>query len=130
MVLHALDGLPISSITALNYDFQVTTPGWNIGGGGSPRLVVEFSDGGSVALNPVGTLTTGAWIHMDAINGAVDNNGGACGFLYQASWSTAAGCHSGATVLDAFIVNDSGWLGSFTVQVDNLTLNSTVYSRK
>ena len=34
----------------------------------------------------------------------------------------------GATVTDAFVVNDSGYLGSLTVQIANLTLNSTVYT--
>jgi hypothetical protein len=129
---HGIDGLPIADITALSYDFQVTTPGWTIGGNGSPRLVVELSDGGNVQLLPVTTLTTGTWVHMDAMTGAVDNVGGSgigCG-SYQITWPNAVTCHAGTTVLDAFLVNDSGWAASsgLTVQIDNLTLNDTVYS--
>lgn len=134
-VAHAIDGVAASDINALSYDFQVTTPGWTGGGLGSPRLVVEFSDStdsspSEIALNPVTDLTPGTWYHMDAGSGAVDNEGGTCGFLYQASLSTALACHPGVTVMDAFVVDDSGWstAGPFAVQVDNLTLNDTVYS--
>lgn len=127
---NAIDGVAIEDITALSYDFQVTSPGWTGGGGGSPRLVVEFSDGGDIALNPVTSLTTGTWVHMDAISGAVDNRGGSgagCG-SYQIAWSDVVTCHAGASVLDAFVVNDAGWIAPLTVQVDNLTLNATVYA--
>jgi hypothetical protein len=125
---HAIDGVDVSDITALSYDFDVTSPDWSGGGGGSPRLVVEFSDGGNVALNPVTSLTSGTWVHMDAMTGAVDNEGGSCGFQYQISWSDAAACHAGESVTDAFVVVDSGWVAPMSVQVDNLTLNNTVYT--
>lgn len=127
-VANALNGEPITSISALSYDFQVTSPDWSGGGGGSPRLVVDFSDGGSIDLNAVTPLTPGQWVHMDAMSGAVDNNGGTCGYGYQVSWSTALSCHSGASVNDAFVVVDSGWIAPMNVQVDNLTLNDTTYS--
>lgn len=127
-VANALNGEPITSISALSYDFAVTSSDWNGGGGGSPRLVVDFSDGGSIDLNPVTMLTPGQWVHMDAMSGAVDNNGGSCGYLYQASWSTVLTCHSGATVEDAFLVVDSGWIAPMNVQVDNLVLNNRTYS--
>jgi hypothetical protein len=69
---------------------------------------------------------------MDAVNGNVDNQGGSggtCG-TYQITWSDAVTCHAGATVLDAFVMNDSGWAvaNGLTVLVDNMTLNHTVYS--
>jgi hypothetical protein len=125
---HALDGLALSSVSALSYDFAITSA-WSGGGGGSPRLVVALSDGGNVALNSVDpSLTTGTWVHMDAIGGAVDNSGG-CGYLYQASWNDAVACHPGATVTDAYVVVDSGWMAPMTVQVDNVTMNSTVYTK-
>ena len=123
-----IDGVNVAGITALSYDFRVTTPGWTGGGGGSPRLVVEFSDGGDIALTPVTSLTSGQWVHMDAITGAVDSSGGTCGYRYQATWTDAAACHSGTTVVEAFVVNDSGWLAPLTLQVDNVTLNTSVYS--
>jgi len=125
---HALDGLALSSVSALSYDFAVTSPGWSGGGGGSPRLVVDLSDGGNLALNPVDTLTTGTWVHMDATSGAVDGNGG-CGYQYQATWTAALACHPGTTVVDAFVVVDSGWIAPMTVQVDNVTMNNTVYTK-
>lgn len=125
----ALDGLPIAGITALSYDFAVTTPGWTGGGGGSPRLVVELSDGGNIQLLPVNTLTTGTWVHMDAPSGSVDNVGGTgCG-TNQVPWNEALACHANTTVVDAFVVVDSGWLSPITVQVDNVTMNSTVYTK-
>lgn len=133
-VPHALDGLELSDVTALSYDFQVTTPGWTGGGGGSPRLVVELDNGGNLQLYPATPLTSGTWGHLDAMTGAVDTNGvGSCGYRYQASWATIQACDAGAKVTGAFLVNDSGWLAStnrlpdFTVQIGNLTLNSTVY---
>ena len=132
MTLWGVDGLSLSKITALSYDFAVQTPGWSAEGGGSPRLVLELSDGGQVQLDTSATVTTGTWVHLDAISGAVDNvNGTAenCG-TYQISWSTAVSCHGTATILDAFIVNDSGWEASsgLDLWVDNMTLNRTVIS--
>lgn len=134
-VAHALDGLPVDAIHALSYDFQVTTPGFSGGGLGSPRLVVEFNNSsgasdGNIALNPVTSLTPGTWSNMDATTGAVDVTGGTCNYLYQATWGNWQSCFTGDRVADAFVVNDSGWgpSGSITVQVDNLTLNNTVYS--
>jgi hypothetical protein len=133
-VAHALDGMPVSSINALSYDFQVTTPGWTGGGLGSPRLIVDFTDGsgvvGNIALNPVDNLTSGTWYSLNATTGGVDVSGGTCGYMYQATWGSWQPCFTGDKVADAYVVNDSGWgsNGSFTVQVDNLTLNNTVYS--
>ena len=134
-VAHAIDGLSASAISALSYDFQVTTPGWNGGGSGSPRLVVDFNNAngqyaGNIQLDPVTSLASGVWQNMNAMTGAVDVSGGSCGYRYQASWATAAACFNGATVLDAYVVNDSGWVApsGFTVQIDNLNLNGTIYS--
>jgi hypothetical protein len=123
---HAIDGVPVGDITALSYDFRVTSPNWTSGGGGSPRLVVDLSDGGNIDLDPVTTLTPKTWVHMDGVHGAVDTNGGAGGYGYQVPWSAAVADHPGATVTDAYVVNDSGWIAPLTVQIANLTLNSTV----
>lgn len=132
MTLPGLDGLSLSQVTALSYDFAVQTPAWSGGGGGSPRLVLLLSDGGNVELDPVNSLATGTWVHMDALSGAVDNVNGtneACG-TYQIAWTAAIACHGSATILDAFIVNDSGWEApsGFDVWVDNMTLNHKVIS--
>jgi hypothetical protein len=132
MTLPGVTGLPLSGITALSYDFAVQTPGWSAEGGGSPRLVLLLSDNGNVQLDDTGIVTTGTWIHLDAISGAVDNvngTGESCG-TSQITWSAAVACHGSATVVDAFMVNDSGWTATsgFDVRVDNMTLNSTVIS--
>jgi hypothetical protein len=129
MTLPGLDGLSLSGVSALSYDFAVQTPGWSSGGGGSPRLVLALSDGGNVQLDTAATLTTGTWVHLDAISGAVDNVNGtneSCG-TYQITWSAAVACHGPATIVDTFIINDSGWEASsgFDVWVDNITLNRT-----
>jgi hypothetical protein len=126
---HGIDGVKINNIRALSYDFRVTTPNWNSVGGGSPRLVVELNDGWSLDLNPVTTLSTGTtWNHMDALTGSVDEYGPANQYEYQTPWSQAVTEHTGVTVKDAFVVNDSGWLNPLTVQISNLTLNNTVYN--
>jgi hypothetical protein len=133
MTLPGLDGKTLSKVSALSYDFAVQTPGWSGGGGGSPRLVLILSDGGNVQLDPVTSLSTGTWVHMNAISGTVDNSNGtgeSCG-TYQIAWNTAVSCHGNATIQDAVIVNDSGWAApsGFDVWVDNLTLNNTVFSQ-
>jgi hypothetical protein len=127
---HGIDGVKISAIKALSYDFRVVTPGWNASGGGSPRLVVDLSDGWNLDLNPVTTLSAGTgWNHMDALTGSVDEmNPTTNGYHYQTPWNVAVIEHQGATVQDAYVVNDSGWEAPLTVQIHNLTLNSTVYN--
>lgn len=133
VTITAFDGISLSAVSALNYDFAVQTPGWAAPGGGSPRLVLFLSDGGNVQLNSEGAvLTTGTWVHLDAITGVVDNTNGtgeSCG-LYGISWSTAVTCHGAATITSAVIVNDSGWEApsGFDVWVDNVTLNNIVVS--
>ncbi|MDE3087282.1 MAG: hypothetical protein KGJ77_11015 [Acidobacteriota bacterium] len=132
MTLPGVTGLPLSRVTALKYDLAVQTPGWSSGDGGSPRLVLLLSDNGNVQLYAAGTVTAGTWVHLDALTGAVDNvngTGESCG-TYQITWSAAVACHGAATIVDAFIVNDSGWVATsgFDVWVDNMTLGSTVTS--
>lgn len=133
MSLPGVDGLTLAGVTALSFDFAVQTPGWTQAGGGSPRLVLLLSDGGNVNLNSEGTvLATGQWVHLDALTGVVDNVNGTnetCG-TSGITFAAARACHGSATVTDAFVVNDSGWLASsgLDVWVDNLALNSTVTS--
>lgn len=83
------------------------------GGGGSPRLVVEFSDGGRGELRPINWVA-GAWETVDGLapsaNVGWDNNGGPCGYRYNVSWTEIMGCHAGETVTAIYLVNDSGWL--------------------
>ncbi len=68
-----------ASITALSFDFMADQTG---AGGGSPRLVVVFSDGGNAALRPL-AWTANTWTTEDGMTSSDwDNNTGGCGFLY------------------------------------------------
>jgi len=104
--------------------------------GGSPRLVMQFSDAGNINLRPLAWVQD-TWIsegpgnHPDpsaATNW--DNNGGTCGFLYETTYQTAVACHAGATVTAAYIVSDSGWLnGPYRNWIDNIQYDGTVISQ-
>ena len=115
-----------SSITALSFDFNPNQTGSS---GGSPRMVVQFSDGGSGDLRPL-TWAANTWTHLDGMTGTNwDNNGGTCGFVYETTWTTVMGCHTGATITSIFVVNDSGWLYPSTgekVILDNITVNKII----
>jgi hypothetical protein len=115
-----------TAITALSFDYNPDATG---NSGGSPRLVVSFSDGGTAELRPL-TLTAGAWVTLDGMTGTNwDNNGGSCGFVYGTTWSAVVACHAGATINGMWVVNDSGWMFPTTglnVLVDNITINSDV----
>lgn len=115
-----------NSVTALSFDFNANVAGPS---GGSPRLVVRFSDGGSGDLRPL-EWTAGTWTTVDGINGnSWDNNGGTCGFLYATTWGGVKACHAGASISRIFVVNDSGWLyptTGETVIIDDITVNDLV----
>lgn len=114
------------TITNLSFDFNANQTG---GSGGSPRMVVIFSDGGNADLRPL-TWTANTWTHLDGMTGNNwDNNGGTCGFVYATTWTGVLACHSGATVSVIFVVNDSGWLYPTTgeqVTLDNVTVNNLI----
>lgn len=115
-----------ATITALSFDFNPNQTG---GSGGSPRMVVEFSDGGNGQLRPL-TWVANTWTHLDGMTGNNwDNAGGTCGFLYSVTWSAIMACHPGATVTLIFVVNDSGWLYPTTgeqVYLDNIRVNNLI----
>lgn len=128
-----------AQITALSYDFNAAQSGPS---GGSPRLVVCFSDS-----NPAGSCndnaelganawTASAWTHVDGFSAGsnsiwVNNgNGGTCPFQYDTTWSAIVSCHSGETIVQVRVVNDSGWEypagSSEQITLDNLTVNTAV----
>jgi opacity protein-like surface antigen len=81
---------------------------------GSPRLVVQFSDGGSADLRPLQnnedwqTVGDGAeW----------DNHGGTCDFGYEETWAQVRDCHLGENVTGVFMVADAY---GHTHWIDNL----------
>jgi hypothetical protein len=117
-----------NSLTALSFDFKPNQTG---GSGGSPRLVVQFSDGGDASLRPLAWVA-GTWTHEDGMVGTDwDNRGGTCGSLYETTWATIKTCHTGTTVTGIFAVNDSGWLyppAGEEVVLDNVTVNDQVAS--
>lgn len=96
--------------------------------GGSPRMVVRFSDGGSMDIRPL--AWTGAWQLVDgSVAGSVDNNGGSCGFVYGTDYAGALACHPGATVTAIYIVTDSGWMVSpYTHLIDDVQIGSSNFS--
>jgi hypothetical protein len=100
--------------------------------GGSPRLVVTFSDGGNGQLRPL-TWAAGTWATEDGIATGTDwdNAGGTCGFAYGTTWTAIKACHAGARITAIFVVNDSGWLyppAGEQVILDNITVNDVVAS--
>ena len=117
-----------NSITALSYDFKANQTGAS---GGSPRLVIQFSDGGDASLRPVAWVA-GVWMHENGMTSTDwDNRGGTCGFVYETTWAAIKACHVGATITAIFAVNDSGWVYPATgeqVVLDNITVNDQVAS--
>lgn len=105
----------------------------NAGSGGSPRLVIGFDDGGNMQLRPL-SWTADTWVTIDgAITDSTqgwDNAGGSCGFLYNTTYATALGCHSGANVTSLFVVSDSGWLhaGGYIHYIDDISYDGTTVS--
>jgi len=128
---HHLPGAPPA--VAPSFDFKADR---TADSGGSPRLVMQFSDAGNINLRPLAWVQD-TWIsegpgnHPDpsaATNW--DNNGGTCAFLYETTYQTAVACHAGATVTAAYIVSDSGWLnGPYRNWIDNIQYDGTVISQ-
>jgi hypothetical protein len=94
--------------------------------GGSPRLVMELSDGGTIYLyNPETFLVPEPATQWDS-------TGGTAGFLYGVDYATAKADHPNATVTAVFIVTDSGWLKggiSYTNLITNIQYGGVVYTK-
>jgi len=73
--------------------------------GGSPRLVIVFSDGGNINLRPLAWVAN-AWTREGSgtTTSDWDNSGGTCGFLYEQTYDVVTACHTGTTVAAAFVV--------------------------
>lgn len=129
ILIHHIDGSPPPAMSP-TFDFYPTVTGAS---GGSPRLVINFSDGGSANLRPLAwvantwtTEGTGATVND------WDNGGGSCGsFSYEISYAAVLACHPGATVTSAYVVSDSGWLynGGYTNFIDNIQWNGQTFSQ-
>ncbi|HMB66413.1 MAG TPA: hypothetical protein VKM96_00470 [Candidatus Bathyarchaeia archaeon] len=119
----ALKGVPgAPPSTPPSFDYYSTVAGDS---GGSPRLHIDFSDGGSMDLRPL-VLTANTWTHVDGSGTLWDNNGGTCGFLYGTTYSIALACHSSGTVTGVIVVTDSAWLftSGYTHYIDNISYGS------
>jgi Ca2+-binding RTX toxin-like protein len=113
--------------TAPSFDFYSNQGGSS---GGSPRLVVRFSDGGSADLRPL-TRTADTWTTVDGSGTNWDNNGGTCGFQFGIDWDAVVACHAGATVTDVDVIVDTfdPLPLPLTVFVDNIQYDGeTIYT--
>jgi hypothetical protein len=115
-----------------SFDF-FSTVGAGFGlSGGSPRLVMVFSDStntnpSDLSLRPL-AWTPNQWTTEDGSTlPDWDNRGGTCGSLYEAAYSVGIACHPGTTVTDVFVVTDSSWLnGPYTHYIDNIRYGSSL----
>ena len=97
--------------------------------GGSPRLVIQFSDGGDMELRPL-TWTAMTWTHEDGSSTDWDVHSPTCPFLFETTYVAGLACHAGASVTAVFIVSDSGWLSApYTNWIDNIQYDGTVISQ-
>ena len=131
--LHHVEGLPAPA-NAPSFDFKADRPSpADIGTGGSPRLVIVFSDGGNINLRPL--MWTGDWQHEGGDSGPTasdwDNVGGTCGSEYEQDYQTVKNCHDGALVTAAFMVTDSFWkiLSPYKNWVDNVQYDGKTISQ-
>jgi hypothetical protein len=101
-----------------SFDFNASASG---PGGGSPRLILTFGDGGKGHLRPA-RLVAGRWIHQDG-SSDWDSLEGTCGHRVQLTYAAMLSCHPGTQVLSLEVLSDSGWLypGGFRVLVDNIS---------
>src|SRR4051812_8490240 len=131
--LHHVEGLPAPA-NAPSFDFKAdrVSPAYT-GTGGSPRLVIVFSDGGNINLRPL--EWTGDWQHEGGDSGPTasdwDNVGGSCIGGYEEDYQTVRHCHDGAVVTAAFMVTDSFWriLSPYKNWVDNIQYAGTTISQ-
>ena len=111
-------------VTPPSYDFLADKIAAS---GGSPRLVMEFSDGGDLELRPLAWSTT--WTHEDGASTDWDVHSPTCPFLFETTYATGLACHAGASVTGVFIVTDSGWLSApYTNWIDNIQYEGIVIS--
>jgi hypothetical protein len=95
----------------------------NENGGGSPRFVIAFADGGTIVgyRLQMSTLTQSDGLHWDSM-------GGDAGFLYNTTYALAVADHSGS-VMAAYLVTDSGWEGlAYTNTITNVTYGENTYA--
>ena len=127
-----------AAITAVSFVYKPDKTG---GSGGSPRLVMQFNDGGQASLRPLNWVA-GVWAPVNGLattpTEAWDNDVGGCGYLYNTTWTAIVACHPGAAITAIYIINDSFWLAGYDpeevilddVNVNGITLAPTAEACK
>jgi hypothetical protein len=113
--VHHVYGTPTEDYPNSRFEVKsnVPAPG-GVSSLGSPRLVIQFSDGGRAELRPLFLFPD--WRPVSDPDW--DNNGGTCGFRYETTWNEVQACHAGTFVTDVYIATDPYGL---TYWIDNLT---------
>ncbi len=119
--VHHVYGTPTAEYPDSSFEVKSNAPAPNTPSLGSPRLVVQFSDGGRAELRPL--FLSPEWEEVTDPNW--DNNGGTCGFLYETTWETVQACHAGTFVTDVYIATDPY---GFTYWIDNLNTAGKVWN--
>jgi hypothetical protein len=114
VLVHHVAGTPTAAYPNSSFEVKSNVPAPNTPSLGSPRLVVQFSDGGRGELRPL--FNSPQWEQVSDPNW--DNNGGTCGYQFQRSWQDIQACHPGTVVTDVYIATDPY---GFTYWIDNLT---------
>ena len=129
--LHHVEGLPAPAKSP-SFDFKADRDAPS--SGGSPRLVMVFSDPvsgatvGDIELTP--DNWSQSWQHMD--DGYWSVHGGPCVYSYHDSYEHAVGCMgTGSVVSAAFVVTDSFWsaLSPYKNWVDNVQYDGKTISQ-
>jgi hypothetical protein len=118
VTVHHVAGTPTAAYPNSSFEVKSNMAGPSLG---SPRLVVQFSDGGDASLRPL--MNTTSWQEVADPNW--DNRGGSCGFRFQTSWQDIQQCHVGTVVTNVFLVADPY---GFTHWIDNLNTAGKVFN--
>lgn len=119
VLVHHVYGWPTATFPNSSFDFKAAVPGASQG---SPRLVIQFSDGGNAVLRPL--FWTTDWQKVADPNW--DNTGGTCLFLYEQDWNTVQACHARTIVTNEYITTDPGLPNNFLI--DNLATAGKTFS--
>lgn len=112
--VHHMAGTPTESYPNSSFEVKSNAPGpGGVASLGSPRLVVQFSDGGRGELRPL--TVNQSWQQVGDPNW--DNNGGSCGYEFERPWNEIQQCHAGTVVTDVYLTTDPYGL---TYWIDNL----------
>lgn len=110
-------GLSTDTFPASSFDFS--GPAMQ----GSPRLVVQFSDGGDAALRPLQPATTLTTVDGTGPNWETRGGTGTC--AYGIDWAAVQVCHAGTTINEIYLTTDP--LNTDFI-IDNVKVNNVTYS--